>query len=218
MNGDKPTTDKKIIGKPDGPTAYFILSRNKKLTLKQRFQRWRHKIKKAWVARHISANPHTMDEVCEWLQTKHHFSETPKETEEYKREYREMRAGFMLQYAPELLGEQKEVPELQGHSEEEIKQYMEAIEARKQLAHQVPTENFDIEFRLFKKQMGDSEFHVLIEKRYAYIGGGASGSTKTVRKFGKIFKDIYRYYGVTQEDIDSKSKRYEDLIRRLASK
>ena len=58
--------------------------------------------------------------------------------------------------------------------------------------------------------------HMLIEMRYAYIGGGASGNTKTVREFHKVYKDIYRYYGVTQEDIDSKSKRYEELLRRLA--
>ncbi len=207
----------KTIGKSDGPTAYFILGgKNQKPTLKQRYQKLRFDIKKARAAKRVKANPHTLDEVCEYLKTKHGFAELPAESEEYQREYREMRAGFLIQYAPGLLGEQSNRPELQGHSEEEIKQFMEAVEARKQLALKVPKEDFDIEFRLFRKQMGDGEMHVPIEKRYAYLGGGASGSTKTVREFHKVYKDIYRYYGVTQEDIDSKSKRYEELLRRLA--
>ena len=184
--------------------------------MKQRYQKWRFGIKKAWAAKWVKANPHTLDEVCEYIKSKHGFVELSAESEEYQREYREMRAGFLMQYAPGLLGEERNRPELQGHSEEEIKQFMEAVEARKQLALKVPKENFDIEFRLFRKQMGDGEMHVLIEKRYAYLGGGAGGSTKTVRKFDKVYKDIYRYYGVTQEDIDSKSKRYEELLRRLA--
>ena len=209
--------EQKTIGKPDGPTAYFILGgKNQKPTLKQRYQKWRFGIKKARAAKRVKANPHTLDEVCEYLKTKHGFAELPTESEEYQREYREMRAGFLMQYAPELLGEQRKMPELQGHSEEEIKQFMEAVEARKQLALKVPKEDFDIEFRLFRKQIGDGEMHVPIEKRYAYLGGGAGGSTKTVREFDKVYKDIYRYYGVTQEDIDSKSKRYEELLRRLA--
>lgn len=218
MASNKAASAVSVIGGSDGPTSYFVLSKNKKQTLKQRFYKWKYNRKKARIARHITANPHTLDEVCEYLQTKHGFKEVSTDSEEYREEYREMRAGFLTIYAPELLGEQKERPELSGHSEEEIKQFIEAMDARKQLAHQVPKELFDIEFRLFKKQMGDGEMHVPIEKRYAYIGGGSSGSSKTVRKFGKIYKDIYCYYGVTKEDIDSKSERYEDLLHRLASK
>ena len=30
-----------------------------------------------------------------------------------------------------------------------------------------------------------------------------------------IFKDVHRYYGVTKEDIEKKSKRYEQLVRAL---
>ena len=140
--------EQKTIGKPDGPTSYFILGgKNQKPTLKQRFQKWRFERKKAWAAKRVKANPHTLDEVCEYLRTKHGFAELPKDSEEYQREYREMRAGFLMQYASELLGEQSNRPKLQGQSEEEIKQFMEAVEARKQLAYQVPKESFDIEFR-----------------------------------------------------------------------
>jgi hypothetical protein len=93
---------------------------------------------------------------------------------------------------------------------------MDAVELQKQAACQIPREDFDIEFRMFKKKLGDSEYHVLIEKKYNYIGGGASGSKKAVKGFNKVFKEIYRYYGVSKQDIAEKSKRYEDYLRQLA--
>ncbi len=207
-----------IIGGADGPTSYFVLSKDRKPTVKQRLWRWQHKVKREWLEKHLSAEPHTLEEVCVRLQTKYGFSEISGETEDYQEEYRELRAEFLMQYAPDLLGELKELPELKGHSEDKIKQFMEEMEARKQKAFRVSAETFDIDLHLFKKQMGDSEYHILIEKKYAYIGGGASGSTATVRKFGKLFKEIYRYYGVSREDIDKKTKRYEDVVRCLSSK
>ena len=216
MNNTESEAKEKQISKPDGATAYFILNRNKKPTLRQRFHKWRYNIRKARAAKRITANPHTMDEVCEYIKAKHGFVEVTQDTKEYQEEYRETRAAFLLINAPELLGELKELPKLQGRSEEDIKRHIEAIEERKQVAHQVPKELFDIELHMFKKQVGDNKFHISIEKRYPYIGGGASGSTRTVHRIDKIIKDIYRYYGVTKEDIESKSKRYEELLRTLA--
>ncbi len=217
MNNTESEAKEKQISKPDGPTAYFILGgENKKTTLRQRFHKWRYNIRKAWAAKRITANPHTLDEVCEYIKTKYGFIEIAQDTDEYLEEYREMRAGLLMQHAPELLGELSKMPKLEGRSEEDIKRYMEAVEERKKLAFQVPQEAFDIELHKFGKRTGDNEFHVLVEKRYPYIGGGASGSTRTVHRIDKIMKDIYRYYGVTKEDIESKSKRYEELLRTLA--
>ena len=77
-------------------------------------------------------------------------------------------------------------------------------------------EDFDIDFRMFKKKLGDGEQHILIEKRYAYIGGGASGNTETVNQFKKVYRAVHRYYGVTKEDIKNKTRRYEDYLKQLA--
>ena len=101
-----------------------------------------------------------MDEVCEYIKSKHGFAEVAKDTEEYLVEYREMRAGLLMLHAPELLGELAERSKLEGRSEEDIKRYMAAVDERKQVACQVPKEVFDIEFFKFKKQMGENEFHI----------------------------------------------------------
>lgn len=210
------STEKKI-GKPDGPTGYFILGgKNSKPTIKQRFQKWRFVKRKARVAKKITANPHTLDEVSEYIKTKLGFEELRQTSKVYQHEYQEMRAGFLMQHMPELLGDLQERPQLKGESEEDIRNFMDAVELRKQAAYQVPKEAFDIELRMFKKKMDDSEFHVLIEKKYEHIGGGASGSTKVVNRFRKVYGDIYRYYGVSEKDIAEKSKRYEDYLRQLA--
>ena len=58
----------------------------------------------------------------------------------------------------------------------------------------------------------------LIEKRFGYIGGGASGNKKILKRFHKLDKDIHRYYGVTEEDIKNKTKRYEEVVRALCRK
>lgn len=207
----------KSIGKPDGPTSYFVIGgKNYKPTFKQQFQKWRFDRRKARLAKKVKANPHTLDEVCEYIKTKLGFVELEQTSKVYQHEYREMRAGFLMRYAPDLLGELKERPKLAGETEEEIREFMDAVEAQKQAAFQMPREDFDIEFRMFKKQMDDSEYHVLIEKKYEHIGGGAGGNKKVVRRFHKVFQEIYRYYGVSEEDIAKKSKRYEDYLRQLA--
>lgn len=204
-----------IIGKADGATSYFVLSRNNKLTLKQKIQKTRFQLRKKWIEKHISANGHTLDEVCQYVQEKYGFREVTRACSGVRHEYEEMRTSFMITHAPELLGEYAKHPELKGHSEEEIREFMAQVEARKEIAKNVPKEKFDIDFRKYEKKIGDTEMHIIIEKKYEYIGGGASGK-KTIKDFNKIYKDVYRYYGVTEEDIANKTKRYDMVVRTLA--
>ena len=55
-----------------------------------------------------------------------------------------------------------------------------------------------------------------MRKKYGHIGGGVSGSKKILKKFDRIYKDIFRYYGVSKEDIENKSERYKDVVRALS--
>ncbi len=206
-----------VIGGADGPTSVFFLKRDKKLTLRQKFERWKNSIKKAHIEKTLKPDSHTLDEVMEYIVNKHGFTKLDNASDEMVEEYNQMRASYIIQDDPELLGEYSEMPQLKGESPEDIQLYMQQIETRTQKALEIPTAVYDIDFHKFQKNFTDinDNVHITIEKTHSYIGGGASGNKKVIKQFRRVYKDVYRYYGVTQEDIDSKSRRYKDVVRGL---
>lgn len=59
------------------------------------------------------------------------------------------------------------------------------------------------------------------EKAARSVGiiGGADGPTSFFiagkRQYKRMYRDVYRYYGASQEDIDNKTKRYANLCKQL---
>ncbi len=204
-----------IIRGADGPTAVSVIKRNSKLTLKQKIGKLKYKVKRAYVEATIKAKGHSIDEVMDYIVNVHGFAEIAND--EVHQEYEELRASFILQYAPELLGEYATMPRLKSESKEDIQAHIKQFQIRQQKAMEIPVEEFDIDFHKFQIASDDinDNMYITVEKRFAYIGGGASGNKKKMRKFQRIFRDVHRYYGVTSEDIENKSKRYEQVVRAL---
>ena len=204
-----------IIGGADGPISVFLIKKNPKLTLRQKLGKLKYKIKRTYVERTIKSNSHSLDEVMDYIVNVHGFVEI--EGDQVRQEYNEMRASFIMQYEPELLGEYATMPQLKSESKEDIMAHIGEIQKRQQRAMEIPTEKFDIDFHRFQISFDDinGNMHIIVEKRFAYIGGGASVNKKEMKRFHKIFKDVHRYYGVTSEDIEKKSKRYEEVVRVL---
>ena len=120
-------------------------------------------------------------------------------------------------YSPELLGNLASYPELAGEDTKDIKKFMEEIELRQKAAENISPELFDIDLHIFEKKEADLQMRFIMEYKYGYIGSSASGGSKwKMKKHRKIYRSIYRYYGVTQEDIDKKTIRYEKVIKSLA--
>ena len=207
-----------IIGGADGPTA--VITAGRKVPLKHRIRKLWFDYRRKQMAKRIKPQPqpHTMDEVMQYLQSRYGFAEVKKESEEYLREYREMRCSSILQYAPELLGEYATPPQFTSRDEEGIRKFKEELQKRQQRAMEIPEETFDIEYYVFEQNDRDGKMQFYFEKRFGYIGASASGTKKYMKSFGKIYRDVYRYYGVTQEDIDSESRRYKELVNCLARK
>ena len=203
-----------IIGGADGPTAVFTAGR--KLPLKHRIRRKWYDFKRKRIAKRIKPEPHSMEEVMQYLQSRYGFTEMDKDSEEYIREYQEMRCSSILQYAPELLGEYATPSLLINSDEEGIRKFQAELEKRRQRAAQIPKDTFDIEYSVFEQKDKDGNMQICFEKRFGYIGASAGGTKKYMKSFSKIYKDVYKYYGVTQEDIDSGSRRYKELISTLA--
>ena len=215
---DKNTSATSVIGKQDGATSVCLIKRDAKLTWKQKIQKFRYQIKRAHVERTLKPGAHTMDEVMAYIVNVHGFTELGRE--EMEEEYNEMRASFLIQHAKELLGEYATLPKLQSESQEDLWAYVKLAEKRTQKAKEIPVEKFDIDFHKFQISFEDinDNIHILIEKRFDYIGGGASGNKKILKRFHRIYKDIYRYYGVTEDDIRNKTRRYEEVVRTLSRK
>ncbi len=160
-----------------------------------------------------------MEQVANYIITELGFSEVDKSESEYKTEYFQMRASFIMQYKPELLGDLAEAPKLENHEEETIKLFMAQIEQRQKAAEGIPPDIFDIDLHIYEKNDGKIQSKIIIEKNYGYIGGSASGlKNGSMKKFDKIFRKVYQYYGVTQKDIDNNTKRYIELVKTLAKR
>ena len=202
------------IGSSDGPTAVFVAGRN--ITFKQKVQRFINQTRRNHIAKSITADAHTLDEVCDYIVRILGYRELEANQQDYKEEYDNLRASYILQYKPELLGDLANIPDLAEDTEEAINEYLELIKNRQNAAKDISKELFDIDFHKFIREEGDNESHFVIEKTHDYIGGGASGNTKTVRRHNREFKQVYKYYGVTQEDIDKKTERFNDVVRILA--
>lgn len=204
------------IKSEDGATSVFIASK-KKLTLRQRWKQIQYNRKKKAIEKTISGeNYHSMEEVIEYGIHEFGLIHVDKEDEDYLEEYRQLRASFMLRHQPELLGEYANIPKPNRDNPDEVMLFIEKCKEQVKRAMDIPKEQFDIDMHKLEKQYPDTNnsLYVIIEAKYGYIGGSAVGD-ETVKELDKIMVSLYRYYGVTQEDIDNKTQRYKDLVSEL---
>ena len=138
-----------VIGGADGPTSIFF-KKNAKLTLKQKIQRAKNKIKRFYVDKTLSCESHSLDEVIEYIVNRYGFAEVDKDAEEFPEEYQQMRASFIIQYAPELLEESTACPKLKSESPKDVEAYIRQSEERMQRAMEIPSTEFDIDFHKIK--------------------------------------------------------------------
>ena len=225
-----------IIGGADGPTSVFIAGKigknasgkylnakkNRKISLKRRIKKnwtnfWYKKCR-VKVEKTIVANPHTLDEVIQYMQKKYGAQEISTDSRRYKEERKSLKQSLILKYNPELL---KDLPKLEPPKDvddESIKVYLSKVEEYTKQVSQVPEELFPLDFHIYEmhfEEIGD--MHFTIEKNWNVLSGGYSGKKKHMKKLANIDKDIYLFYGVTEEDIKRKSERYSMLVTILAS-
>lgn len=202
-----------VIGGADGPTSFFIL-KNRKLTARQRITRIKSKIKKFYTKKTLKCEPHSLDEVMDYIVDRYGFEKVSCDSCDYEEEKEQLRVSSIVRYAPKLLEEYAENSKLMSESREDVEAFFKYNEERIKRASEIPSAVFDIDFHKFKKIFeGTNDYmDVIIEKRFVNIGGGAVGSKKVINEYNKIYKDIYRYYGVTEEDIRTESDRYKELL------
>lgn len=201
----------------DGPTSVFILKNKKKRTLRQTFQKMLFDRKKKRIEKMITGeSSHSMEDVLAFAVNECGLTELERESLAVREEYEQLRASFMLQYEPELLGEYAEIPPLEKEDPEAVMEHLEKCKEQLSHAMAVPKELFDIDMHKYVKEYLDinENLDVVIETKYGYIGGGAAGH-KAVKDLNEMMIRLHQYYGVTQEDIDNQTERYKNLVRTL---
>lgn len=205
------------INGEDGPTSVFILENTKKRTLKQRFHKIKYNRKKKRIEKMITGESHhSMEDVLAFAVNECGLAELDRDSVAVMEEYKQLRASFILQYKPELLGEYAKLLPLESKEPEAVMEYLEKCKEQSQRAMAVPKELFDIDMHKYIKEYSDinERLDVVIETKYGYIGGGACGD-KAVKDLDEMMIRLHKYYGVTQEDINNQTERYKNLIRTL---
>lgn len=208
-----------IIGGSDGPTSIFLVgNKQKEKNLITRFEnilrikRHQHRLEKA--KRSIKPSTHTLDETISYMKERYGMIEADDTSLRYEEHIRMMRFSLAQRERIDLLPKQPELKDF--HDKEAVyKWHIEMDEWEKQsekIVEQVPQEILNMDYHLFVLDKGeDGSMQVELEMNRGLIEMQYSG-----RGFDPILKDIYVYYGVSEEDIMNKTERFQNLVTILA--
>ena len=206
-----------IIGGADGPTSIFTAGHSKKQPLKIRIKNSIYRYKRIKVEKTIVANPHSLSETVQYAKEKYGLTETAPGNREYIEQIKCLKESLILQYEPELLGEMQDIPLPDYFNEASVKEYFGKIKTRSEMIAEMPDSIIPMDFHLYKIEINDNFLEMEIDYTWNIFGMSYSGNKAVMKKFKKIARDLYSYYGVTEEDIINKTERYSSLVTSLSS-
>ena len=209
-----------IIEGADGPTSIFVAgkSKTKKKSLKEHARQCIYKYRYKKAEKRICANPHTLEEVAAYANKKYDAAEIPKTQKKYAEQYASLREGLIIMHKPELLGILGEIACPDVLNEESAKEMYHKIQFRSEMIANIPDHEMPMDFHIYEISMEDGCLEMEIDFMWDIFGMSYSGNKKTMKKLKKVVWDLYMYYGVSEEDIKNKTKRYSSLLTVLSSK
>ncbi|MDE6318430.1 MAG: sodium ion-translocating decarboxylase subunit beta [Lachnospiraceae bacterium] len=207
-----------IIGGADGPTSIFIAGKGGKVKLTTRIQNYFRKIKRNRIKKRITANPHTLEEVVEWLKREHGAVEVSRQSHNYLEQKQSLKASLIMRHRPDLLGGLMNLEPPAGEDVEALKAFMEQIQERCDRAAEIADDIFSIDFHIYEIIWPENgRMRIGVETVWQVLDGSFSGNKKTMKQLRKLYKKIFLYYGVTVEDIKNETERYKSLLGVLCS-
>lgn len=207
-----------IIGGADGPTSIFIAGKGGRVKLTTRIQNYFRIIKRNRIKKQITANPHTLEEVVEWLKREHGAVEVSQQSHNYMEQKQFLKASLIMRHRPDLLGELINLKLPEGEDVEELKAFCEKIQERRNRAAEIADDIFPIDFHIYEiKWSENNRMRIGVETVWQVLDGSFSGDKKTRKQLEKLFKRLYLYYGVTAKDIKNETERYKSLLGVLCS-
>ena len=214
---EKSKSEVSIIGGADGPTSIFIAGKTQKRSLKVKMQNaiYKHKLKRA--EKKIVAGAHTLNELVQYATNKYDVVEINVAERKYIVQRINLKESLILQHKQEVLGEMKDIPTPDISNEESVRQYLDKIKARSEIIAEMPDDIIPMNFHLYEIRIGDDVLEMEIDYIWNIFGISYSGDRKAMKQFEKISKDLYIYYGVSEDDIKKRTERYSSLVAALSS-
>lgn len=207
-----------IIGGADGPTSIFIAGKGGKVKLTTRIQNYFRKLKRNRVKKRITANPHTLEEVVQWLKREYGAVEVSQQSHNYLEQRKCLKASLVMRHRPDLLGELMDLEPPKGEDVEALKAFWKQIQGREKMAAEIADDIFPLDFHIYEvKCPKNCMMQIGVETVWQAIDGSFSGDKKNMKQLKKLFREIYLYYGVTSEDIKNETERYKSLLATLCS-
>ena len=206
-----------IINGEDGPTSVFIFGEAQKQSLKIRIRNAIYQSRRKRIEKRIAANLHTLAEVVQYAKDHYDLVEINPAATNWIERQKNLKASLIMQHKPELLGQRKDIPKPDFHNEESVKNFLNEMEIRNKLINQMPDNVIPMDFHLYEIRIGDDVLEMEIDYIWNIFGISYSGNRKVMKKFEKISKDLYLYYGVSEDDIKKRTERYSSLVAALSS-
>ena len=206
-----------IIGGADGSTSIFIAGRAQKRPLKVRIRSILYRFKRKIAEKKVVAGEHTLDELVQYAKNSYNLIETNSSERKYIEQQNNLKESLILQHKPEILGEMKDIPKPNIYNEKSIREYLYKIEARREMIAEMPDNVIPMKFHLYEIRIGDDSLEMDIDYIWNILAISYSGNKKVMKQFQKISKDLYIFYGVSEDDIKKKTERYLSLVTALSS-
>ncbi len=204
-----------IIGGADGPTSVYIAGR--KLSFKNRIRRILNRYKRKIVSSRIKPSSHTLKEVILLIKEKYGATEVSKQDAEYIEHRNIFKESMVLSKMPELLGDLKVIPRPVTLNEDTIRQMETQIELRRKVVAEIPDDLIPMDFHIYEISKEIGKMKIVIDFKWDIVSCDYSGSKKEMKQLKKIAREIYLYYGVTEEDIRNKTERFSILVTVLTT-
>lgn len=205
-----------IIGGADGPTSVFVAGRKKGIPIKHRIKNRIYKWKGKRAAMKITAGERTLSEVVAYAVKKYNAVEADINQRKYSAQKICIKESLVSRYKPELLGELAEIVRPDEYTPETVKALQDQFQARRERVEVVPEEAMPMDFHIYEICVGDGRLEMEIDYHWNIFGISYSGNKKSMKRMKEIAKDLYLYYGVSEEDIQKKSERYHSLLATLS--
>lgn len=207
----------------DGPTSIYIKGVTDRDVSPQELEgRAFFKKRKEEIENSITANPHTLDQVIAYIMEKYHGIELSKENRICHQQKGNLKEALIMKHCPRLL-EEADLPSLDSILPSDYqdpalqKAFGEKLELRQKKINEIPEALFPMDYHIYEINLPQGQIQIDIEKHWECLGCSVTGDPEEMPHLMNIVKDIKSYYGVTEEDIRTKSERFQDLVITLAS-